>query len=198
MHRFVWDMRYERPAVLSTSYPIAAIPRNTPREPRGVWVMPGTYTLRLTANGRTVTQPITVRMDPRVKTPSSALARQLAVSLRLDEGIRRSAVALKELRARRTELGERRGRTAGANAPDSLTRTGIDSALVRLAVIEGTAAGAPGDNLARVHGELVQLLDVAQEADAAPTTQVEAAVADRLRALDVVLARWQKERVLPR
>src|SRR5690242_20543376 len=48
MHRFVWDLRYERPAVLNTSYPIAAILHDTPREPRGLWALPGRYTVRLT------------------------------------------------------------------------------------------------------------------------------------------------------
>jgi hypothetical protein len=194
MHRFVWDMRYERPAVLSGGYPISAIVGNTPREPRGVWVIPGTYTIRLTAGGRTMSQPLVVRMDPRVKTSRAGLARQLTVSLRLDEGIRKSSTALRELRALRGDLTERRGRTTGGAVPDSSTRVGIDSAMVRLAVIEGTAPGPRTESLVRVHGELVQLLDLAQDADLPPTTQLEAAIADRLRILDLLLARWQRER----
>ena len=31
------------------------------------WVAPGAYTVRLTAGGKTMTQPITIKMDPRVK-----------------------------------------------------------------------------------------------------------------------------------
>ncbi len=50
LHRFVWDLRHDAPAAASFSYPIAAIHRNTPREPRGPWVPPGTYTVRLTVD----------------------------------------------------------------------------------------------------------------------------------------------------
>ena len=49
LHRFVWDLHHPPPAVLERSYPIAAIYRNTPAEPRGPWALPGEYTVRLTA-----------------------------------------------------------------------------------------------------------------------------------------------------
>jgi hypothetical protein len=45
--------------------------------------MPGTYTARLTVDGAVQTQPLTVRMDPRVKTPRAALQRQHDLSVAL-------------------------------------------------------------------------------------------------------------------
>ena len=75
--------------------PIAAIYMNTPREPRGPWVMPGTFAVKLTANGRTVTQPLVMRMDPRVKTPLAGLARQFALSTQLSAALARAAGALR-------------------------------------------------------------------------------------------------------
>jgi hypothetical protein len=81
LHRFVWDLHHRAPAAAAFSYPISAIPGNTPREPRGPWAVPGTYTVRLTANGRTLTQPLRLKMDPRVKTPPEALRAQLDRSL---------------------------------------------------------------------------------------------------------------------
>ena len=80
MHRFVWDLRYPPPVVLDYGYPIAAVVHDTPREPRGPWVVPGQYTVRLTVGGREYTQPLTVRMDPRVTTTPAALAPRKAVS----------------------------------------------------------------------------------------------------------------------
>ncbi len=38
MHRFVWDLRYAPPKSLQHEYPISAIYRNTPEEPRGALV----------------------------------------------------------------------------------------------------------------------------------------------------------------
>ena len=66
-HRWVWDLRYAAPPVSSREYPISAVPGRTPPEPEGPLVLPGTYTAALTVDGRTLTRPLTVAMDPRVK-----------------------------------------------------------------------------------------------------------------------------------
>ncbi|HUQ85904.1 MAG TPA: hypothetical protein VM096_00005, partial [Vicinamibacterales bacterium] len=52
LHRFVWDMHHERPAVSGFSYPISATFANTPRTPNGSWVVPGKYTVRLIVDGK--------------------------------------------------------------------------------------------------------------------------------------------------
>jgi photosystem II stability/assembly factor-like uncharacterized protein len=95
MHRFVWDLHYTPPAGLRRSFPISAVFHNTPREPRGVWAMPGTYTVRLQASGKTVTRTLTVAMDPRVKTPAPVLLRQFTLSTQLSDAI--AAVAKADL-----------------------------------------------------------------------------------------------------
>jgi hypothetical protein len=87
MHRFVWDLHYARPAGMRTSFPIAAVYGNTAREPNGVWALPGTYTVRLTVNGQSYTQPLTVAMDPRVKTLPAALLRQFTLSKQLADAM---------------------------------------------------------------------------------------------------------------
>ena len=50
--------------------PITAIPFNTAMAPGTPWVSPGTYTVKLTVDGKSYTQPIVVKQDPRVKTPA--------------------------------------------------------------------------------------------------------------------------------
>ena len=94
LHRFVWDLRHETPAASSFGYPMAAIAFDTPREPRGPWVVPGTYTVRLTADGHVLAQPLAVGMDPRVKTPLADLEAQHAVSMRLVDAMARAHAAL--------------------------------------------------------------------------------------------------------
>ena len=54
LHRFVWDMHYPPPAGTTPSYSIAATPGDTAADPKGPWVAPGTYTVKLTANGSVV------------------------------------------------------------------------------------------------------------------------------------------------
>ena len=87
MHRYVWDLHYRAPDGMRRSFPIAAVFHDTPREPNGVWAMPGTYTVKLTANGTSVTRPLTLGMDPRVKTPILALQRQFSLSKQLSDAI---------------------------------------------------------------------------------------------------------------
>jgi len=191
MHRFVWDLRYPEPAVLNVQYPISATPGNTAREPRGPWVVPGTYTVRLTVNGRTYTQPLTVRMDPRVKASTATLARQFALSKGLYDDIARTRAALDSVRALRAGLRELRQRSAGdAAAIDSLDRAA--------GALEGGGGGFGGggggggttSTLGGIIGQLGQLYDALQEVDAAPTTQLVSAVQEAQRDVPAAIGRW--------
>jgi hypothetical protein len=83
MHRWVWDLRYETPKSIARGFPISAIPHDTPREPLGPRALPGQYTVRLTAGGKTETQPLTVKMDPRVTTPAADLKQMFELEQRL-------------------------------------------------------------------------------------------------------------------
>jgi len=79
-HRFLWDMQYT-PLNTPPAYPISAVYGNTAPEPTAPWVMPGTYTVVLTLNGTSYSQPLTVAMDPRVKTSLKDLQDQHDYSL---------------------------------------------------------------------------------------------------------------------
>ena len=191
MHRFVWDLRYPEPRVLNVQYPISGTPGNTAREPRGPWVVPGTYTVRLTVNGKTYTQPLAVRMDPRVKTPPATLARQFTLSKGVYDDIARTRSALDSARALRASLRALRQRSAGdAAAIDSLDR--------EAGALEGAGGGFGGGgggsggaaSLAGAIGQLGQLYDALQEADVAPTTQLVAAVQAAQRDASATVARW--------
>ena len=80
MHRFSWDMHYD-PIVSEGVAPgepeTGAVPHRTYLSVNSPWAAPGGYTVRLSADGRSVTQPITVRLDPRVRATAAGLA-QLA------------------------------------------------------------------------------------------------------------------------
>ena len=98
-HRFVWDMHHERPAVNGFSYPISATFANTPRTPSGSWVAPGKYTVRLTVDGQSQSQPLIVKMDPRVKATAADLKLQYDTSRAIDGLLRRTSAALRDIRA---------------------------------------------------------------------------------------------------
>jgi photosystem II stability/assembly factor-like uncharacterized protein len=112
LHRFVWDLHHEPPAVPSFTYPISAIYENTPRTPLGSWVLPGTYSIRLTADGRVLTQSLTVALDPRVKTTSEELRLQYETSRAIHATLSRVADALRGGRGDQTELRRLQGQLA--------------------------------------------------------------------------------------
>ncbi len=88
-HRFLWDMKYA-PLNVPAAYPMTAIKHNTPPDATAPWVMPGNYTVRLTTNGQTQEQPITITMDPRVKTGITQWQRQHDLSMICYEGRKKS------------------------------------------------------------------------------------------------------------
>src|SRR5256885_14358107 len=101
---FPYTTLFRSPPALRHEYPIAAVYRDTPREPRGPWVVPGRYTARVTVAGQAYVQPLTVTMDPRVALPPGALARQFALASRLVAALRGDSAALEQVRALRKEL----------------------------------------------------------------------------------------------
>jgi hypothetical protein len=88
-HRWVWDLRYAPPPVSSREYPINAVPGRTPPSPEGPLVLPGAYTAALIVDGRTLTRPLMVAMDPRVKASAADLAAQHAAARRLGADLAR-------------------------------------------------------------------------------------------------------------
>lgn len=119
LHRFVWDMHHERPAVAGFTYPISATYLNTPRLPLGSWVVPGKYSVRLTVDGASETQPLVVKMDPRVKATAADLKLQYDTSRAIDAMLRRAATALREIRAaaRTAATSDLEQRLSRASAP---------------------------------------------------------------------------------
>jgi hypothetical protein len=111
-HRFIWDLHETAPHSLSSDYPIAAIVHATPREPRGVLVLPGTYRVHLSVGGRTFAQSLIVRMDPRVPATLADLRAQYALDRRAAAGIDRSATLLERATLRKDAAVAARLRTA--------------------------------------------------------------------------------------
>lgn len=120
LHRFVWDVHHERPAVAGFSYPISAILANTPRTPAGSFAAPGKYTVRLFVDGKTLTQPLEVKMDPRVKATAADIKLQYDMSRVIDAALRRSAAAIRDMRAAQPKtaaLTDLEQRLSRASAP---------------------------------------------------------------------------------
>jgi photosystem II stability/assembly factor-like uncharacterized protein len=199
MHRFVWDLHYPPPVGSRRSYPMAAIYRDTLSAPQGPWVLPGEYTVKLTVDGRSLTQPLMVKMDPRVQTPSEGLRQQFALAMRSWEGIGKVQETLRQVRALRTQVRALRERAGEKGA----LMEALEALDKKASALEGPmgrggprggfgrGAGASGEaSLARLNGQLSSLLALVEGADATPTTQAVAAAEEVQRALTALLERW--------
>jgi photosystem II stability/assembly factor-like uncharacterized protein len=188
MHRWVWDERYAPPPALRRDYPISAIYGDTPTEPLGPWVLAGSYTAKLTAAGKTQTQTFTVKMDPRIKTPAAGLAKQFELASKVCNMMRQDIDALTEVKAFRAKLKQ---------GPQSPATAELDR---KAAALEGTGGGGrrggggSTENFTRLNGELAGVLSILDSADAAPTTQATASVADLSRVLAAQLSAWNELR----
>lgn len=189
MYRFVWDLRYPDPKGMNFGYPIAAIYRNTVKDPVGPWVTPGTYTVILTANGTSYRQPLTVRMDPRVKLPAPALAAQLRTSRRIVETLAQVVDARDTLRQLRGKV------RAARNGASAAAVEALDAFDREAQALEGTGGGFGGGagapSLTGTAGQLSSLYGALQDVDAEPTSQLTAAVEEKDAAARMLLTTWR-------
>ena len=173
MHRFVWDLRLAPPKGVRATY----------RRLDGPLVVPGNYTVKLTANGKSSTQPLTIKMDPRVKTPQDALVRQFELASKLASRLGEVSLALQQAGELRKQLAERK-REAGGNT-ELLTALQELEKKVAAAVESDRDAefglfgiAAPGkerEPLRHVEAALRGLLVVVESSDLGPTSDAASA-----------------------
>ena len=108
-HRFVWDLHYAptEGGRGQRTYAISGIYGDTPPAPTGPLAHPGPYTVRLTVDGVRFEQPLTLKMDPRVKTPLEGLQQQFALSMQCYEGMRQAKTVTAQIQSLRAELRKR-------------------------------------------------------------------------------------------
>ncbi|MFN2452758.1 MAG: glycoside hydrolase [Pyrinomonadaceae bacterium] len=191
MQRFVWDLRYPPPKVAHYDYPISANYMDTPQVPEGLLVAPGRYTVKLSVGERSFTQPLLIKIDPRVKTSEAGLQQQFALSMQAYVGMQRSRAALDQIAKLRARLKEIRPRVKQSTVLDALGA--LDQ---KAAALEGAGEDdqrKPGDvNLTKLNADLLSLMNILQDADVAPTTQAIKASGELQRTLAELLARWNE------
>jgi photosystem II stability/assembly factor-like uncharacterized protein len=187
MHRYLWDMHWTHlpggGGRGGANLPISAIFMNTVPVPNSIWAAPGCYTVRLTAGGKTYTQPLTLKMDPRVKLTPLAQQQISTLSKQLYDDILKAQKTLAEIRAARQKQP----------AAD------LDKKLEVLEVGTGGGRGGRGgrggvpsgpESFSTIGGSLTTLMRQLQDADAAPTSQLAAAIANRRTELARLMSQW--------
>jgi photosystem II stability/assembly factor-like uncharacterized protein len=178
MHRFVWDLHYPAPKAISHVFPISAIPYKTPLEPQGALAAPGRYTVRLTVDGHTETQPLTLKMDPRVKTPQAGLVAQTALARKIVAAMDQSYAALEQAKELQKRLRSSQSKGNGVTmSPEAKKLDGV---------IEGD------ESLASANTQLGNLLDAVESADVAPTINEQQTWAQAEKIVQQRIAAWKQ------
>jgi hypothetical protein len=179
-HRWVWDCRYPKAIPGVGGLPISAIAHDTPAEPLGPFAAAGRYTVRLTVDGHTYTQPLDLRLDPRIPTPPAKVAAAHNLVMRLYEGVKQASEILEK-------IGQLRKAKPSAE---------VDAELAALA---GTGGGRRGrrsasneENLSAVRGALAGLIELIDSSDQAPTSQAVTAAHEKLEQLRMLRGRWDE------
>jgi len=193
LHRFFWDLHYAPVPGLQPQYPIAAVGRNTAPEPTSPWAMPGKYIVVLTVGGKSYQQPLTLLMDPRVKTSQANLAEQFRLSKQLyDEWLALNSIS-DSVRIIRAQIAELRSRL-----PLGDLKTHVDTLAEKLQTLAGATGGGPGagvgaavPTVATTTGRLRTLFNLIEHVDLAPTPQAAAAVPDIVKDSHSLEEKWQ-------
>jgi photosystem II stability/assembly factor-like uncharacterized protein len=112
-HRFSWDLRYD-PMGDAGGFgggggAGGAVPHRTYPSVNAPWAPPGAYTVRLTVDGTRYTQPLTLRLDPRVKTPAAALTQLATLTRELYDGAVAARASYLQARAVADQLDKMSG-----------------------------------------------------------------------------------------
>lgn len=195
MNRFIWDLRYASPSALRRDYPISALYENTPGEPLGPLVTPGTYELRLTVNGRTLRQPLTVALDPRVDVSNNALEQQLQLQKKIVDLIGISFDFYHQAALMREALAVDQKKLQGEAADNGSVLKTFDADALKLqgdpSIGSGPPqAGKPKPTFALSNRELSQLESTVDMQDAAPTPAMVTAYTDYCHDLTNVANAW--------
>ena len=198
MHRFVWDLHYAPPESLSHEFPISAIVHDTPKHPLGAWVVPGNYVVKLTVDGKSYSQPLVVKLDPRIKTSLADLRKQFEMENGSTEDMNESFEALSQVRSVRAQLKERSAKAGKGAVADAIAALDKQAAELEGAAQSNFFGLPPGakqpENFSSLNQHFGGLLSVADSADAAPTTQATAVFRQLQEDLQKLIVRWAKIR----
>ena len=186
LHRFFWDLHGEPLPEAEPEYPMSAVYRETAPRPTAPWIVPGDYSVVLTTGGKSFTQPLTVKMDPRIKVSTAELTKQFQLSKAL-YGLRAALQPIgKSYDALVAELEKAKERVGEAS-----TKQAIENLRKKLEEFANPAAVRSGESLELdVLKKAEKLFDDFQDVDAAPTPQQEIAVGDLHRDAQSAMERW--------
>jgi len=168
MNRFLWDLRYPEVDIAKGSIVWGFT--------GGPLVAPGTYTVRLTADGQQLTRSFRVLRDPRGAASDKDLVAQRDLLLRLHDQLGRTYDAVRSIRAVRQQSVELMGRLASAGRDTMELGASARALNAKLAAVEEDLtqprmeADQDTENFpTKLDNQIAYLFLLAGAGDAAPT-----------------------------
>jgi hypothetical protein len=97
MNQFAWDLRYNDPVQIPGAFYSGV-------GPRGPLATPGDYQVKLTVGGKSQSAPLHVAIDPRTKDSETAVQKQFALAMQVNDCTSRLHQAVNEIRDLRSQI----------------------------------------------------------------------------------------------
>ena len=181
-----WDLSYSGAELIQNAKLDAGNPAVGPL------ALPGTYTLRLTASGKTEATQIKVLPDPRVQAPEGDLNAQFNLAISIRDEISRLTRDVRQLRSVKQQLANRNELLRGNSAAEQLIK-GSTALLGNLDLLEAKMHNPKAEVVydilafrggAKLYSRMSSLYETASDSDGAPTQGVRDVFADQKKELD--------------
>ena len=150
----------------------------------GVWdpsqtspaLPPGKYTVRLTADGRVLTAPVSIRRNPWLSATDADMRAQYAFSRRVRNRVNDANQAVIAIRRVKAQIDDRlvRSKDPALAARAAALRTEASAVEERIYQVRNQAGQDPLNFPIRVNNRLATLLGMAERGDGRPTTNMTA------------------------
>jgi photosystem II stability/assembly factor-like uncharacterized protein len=187
-HRVIWDLHYAFPADVHASF----------YGPKPPLALPGKYTVKLTVNGRSQSQPLALKMDPRIKTSQADLEKMFRAESRVAKNLADLSTAMKQAQELEASLAARR-KAMSSNGEVAEALAALDRKTAELMGVQGepefgvfglTVPSTQTATLREASNAATGLLSIVQSSDSAPTAEAVVAIEKWDSATKNVLELW--------
>ena len=204
-NRINWNIRYDNPPAFVHNFAqvMGAMAGDTPASPEGPLALPGVYTLKLVVDGKTYTQKLTVKNDPRSRATAADLRAQHELQMKLCDGIKEAWEGYRQVAAMRAAVAAIDRANLPADVTVSITAFDAKLATAGGSTEAGRGRGGPGGfggptggtppppNFAGLNASLIRQLNTLDFGDMAPSEPMLSAYGAGCADLKTAVDNWR-------
>lgn len=191
LNRFVWDTRHSD----AVRFPGMILWAG---ETRGPKMAPGTYQVKLTVDGKSLTQSFEIKADPRVSTTPADYGKQLELGLKIRDKLSETHNAIIQIREVRRQVEDLLKRVTGqpnfkvVNDAGTALNKNLTAVEEMLYQTKNQSNQDPLNYPIRLNNKLAALGGVVGSAEAAPTAQSYAVYDELVTQIDAELRKLEQ------